>query len=586
MKRSAIETHSLAALALGLLLVLGLAGCGDDGNNTCTPSCAGAACGDVDGCGGMCDGTCPDDQTCSGAFVCVDDCTPDCTGAACGDDDGCGDMCDGTCPAGEVCNASFECEVECTPDCAGKNCGDDDGCGGTCDTCGAGEICLNATCMAETDDSDWDPDANEQGEAGENCPVALNNNICTVPGGKANAITADQHWTADITYVLDGTVFIGDDPAQDDPAQVTPATLTIDPGTVIYGDPNAASTAALVIQRGSKIYALGASDNPIVFTSAKNVGERGPGDWGGVVINGLSPSNGCAQAPCYLEGEGQTGYYGGSDPADDSGVFKYVRIEFSGRRLTDTKEFNGMALQGVGTGTSIHHVQIHRASDDTIEFFGGTAQVHHLLLSGCEDDLFDWTNGWAGKAQFVIGHQLTDVAGERGIEADNLEDDHDAMPRSMPTLYNFTFIGDPDSPIGADGLKLRRGTGATIRNFLVYGFASSCLDISDDATWDQVTAGDLSVANSSMGPNGCPDGAENVALFEGEATNAYTDALMLTDVNDTAPDYTPATGSPAFNAAAAAPAGDGFFRTVDFQGGLSPRPNSNWLAGWTAFPQD
>ncbi|MCX7943570.1 MAG: hypothetical protein N2746_03580, partial [Deltaproteobacteria bacterium] len=62
-----------------------------DTGGGCTPSCEGKACGDDDGCGGKCVGSCPSGQTCNpNTYVCEGGCTPNCTGKACGDSDGCG----------------------------------------------------------------------------------------------------------------------------------------------------------------------------------------------------------------------------------------------------------------------------------------------------------------------------------------------------------------------------------------------------------------------------------------------------------------------------------------------------------------
>src|SRR4051794_39713782 len=85
------------------------------------------------------------------------------------------------------------------------------------------------------------------------------------------AITADTTWTADKTYAL----------PRDTKVAVKPGfTLTIEPGTKITGDVN----SALVITRGAKIIANGTKEKPILFTSAKPVGMRAPGDWGGLII--------------------------------------------------------------------------------------------------------------------------------------------------------------------------------------------------------------------------------------------------------------------------------------------------------------
>lgn len=215
--------------------------------------------------------------------------------------------------------------------------------------------------------------------------------------------------------------------------------LTIEPGTQIFGETS--SKAFLVIRRGSKIQAVGTKAAPIVFTSSKAAGARARGD-GGVVINGRAPINGCDAAPCVAEGEGGTGLYGGANAADDSGTLRYVRVEFGGFPITEDNELNGIAFQGVGSGTDVDHIQIHMAKDDGIEFFGGTASAKFILTTGVSDDNIDWTDGWTGKLQFAVAQQYEDT-GDNGIEADNNGDNNAALPRSSPTLSNLTLIGVP-----------------------------------------------------------------------------------------------------------------------------------------------
>src|SRR5688572_24978918 len=182
--------------------------------------------------------------------------------------------------------------------------------------------------------------------------------LCTVTG----PITEDTTFTADKRWLLQGGVFVGDDV---DPA-ASPATLTIEPGTTIFGD--TATLSFLLITRGSKIIADGTADAPIVFTSAKEPGARGRGDWGGLVVNGQAPVNGCSGDPCVSLGEAGTGTYGGSIANDDSGILRFVRVEFSGALIDDENELNAFAFQGVGTGTVIENLHAHMTSDDCIEF--------------------------------------------------------------------------------------------------------------------------------------------------------------------------------------------------------------------------
>ena len=384
------------------------------------------------------------------------------------------------------------------------------------------------------------------------------------------------NWKKDIVYVLQGRIFIGDD--------VNETVLTIEPGTRILGSPETDpdNASSLIIQRGSKIVAEGTAEAPIVFTSGYEVGDRSSDDWGGVVINGRAPINTCAEQPCEATGEGNTGTYGGDDPEDDSGTLAYVRIEFSGKRLTATKEFNGLALQGVGSNTDIHHIHIHRAGDDCIEFFGGNAYVHHILLTGTGDDFFDWTNGWTGKAQFVIGMEVESNS-NFGIEADNHETEFDKAPRSNPILYNFTL---------PKGILLRRGTGATLVNFLIdNGNSNACLNIEHSATWKQQEAGSLSISNSIVLDDDCffDDDAEGLGLLESDlwesgAGNRIAEDFLLSDAkNQSAPVFVPKSNSPALEGAGDAPKGDDFIETVSFVGGMG---EEDWTAGWTEFPEN
>src|SRR5262249_14388090 len=140
------------------------------------------------------------------------------------------------------------------------------------------------------------------------------------------------------------------------------ATLTIDPCTKIMGEK--VSLGTLVIEPGAKIMAEGKVDQPIVFTSQGEPGDRAAGDWGGLIVLGKAPINvpgGVANVEGIL-GEGTQ--YGGNAADDSSGIIKYVRIEFSGVQLSPNNEINGLTLAGVGSKTTIDYVMVHQTLDD------------------------------------------------------------------------------------------------------------------------------------------------------------------------------------------------------------------------------
>jgi hypothetical protein len=265
--------------------------------------------------------------------------------------------------------------------------------------------------------------------------------------------TEDRTWDAESVWYLDNLVFIGKDTADE------AATLTIKAGALIKGI-SGVTPGTLVITRNSKIEAEGTAAKPIVMTSALPAGSRGPGDWGGLVINGnahLNVEGGEA------EGEGNSGTYGGgSSPTNDesSGTLKYVRVEYAGRVFTSEDELNGIAFQAIGSGTEVDYIQVHQNKDDGVEFFGGTVSASHVVLTGNQDDSVDWTSGWTGSIQYLVVQQYPG-AGDKLIEADSQEDNNDATPRSNPTIANATFISRKK------GMKFRRGTSATLVNSII-----------------------------------------------------------------------------------------------------------------------
>ncbi|MBN1926722.1 MAG: hypothetical protein JW798_12880 [Prolixibacteraceae bacterium] len=281
-------------------------------------------------------------------------------------------------------------------------------------------------------------------------------------------ITEDMTWSGEIDLM--GTVHVK-----------APAVLTIEAGTKITAD--ASDLTYLLVEQGAKIIAEGTASNPIVFTAT----DKSSGAWGGLHICGKAPIN-----------SGDTGLseigdaiYGGTDAADNSGVLKYVTVEYSGTALDSEHEANGISFYGVGSGTEVDNIEIYIGNDDGIEFFGGTVCISHCKVVGAQDDSFDWTEGWSGKGQYLIAVQLPDYPGDRGFEGDNLGSNNTAEPYANPTFSQVTLIGD-----GIDdgyGMKLREGTKGKIYNFIVTGFDKRSIHVEHDQTLLNVIDGSLMV---------------------------------------------------------------------------------------------
>ena len=372
--------------------------------------------------------------------------------------------------------------------------------------------------------------------------------ICQLNG----TITSDLLLTANNLYELVGKVTIGGD-------NTDSAVLTLQAGTTVFGGTD---VDFLVISRGSQIVANGQRTAPITFTSQSDlegtVAANTRGEWGGLVINGNAPINDCPEGQtggttgCTKEGEANSGTFGGQTADDSSGRLNYVVVKFAGSNVDPENQLNGIAFQGVGSGTEVEFVQVHNNLDDGIEFFGGTVNAKYIVLTGNGDDSLDWTDGWQGSIQYLLINQ-TD-SGDNGIEADNREGDETATPRSLPRIANMTINGLD----GERAVRLRRGTGLELYNSLVSG-STNCLRVQGDSL-NQLGAGILFGGI----------GFDCATVVEGDdvtAIQAQLDASANITVDGSLP-------------GAVSLADDNFFDATNFVGAIQNADN-DWTSGWT-----
>ena len=398
--------------------------------------------------------------------------------------------------------------------------------------------------------------------------------VVTVSG----SITEDTVWTNNNVYLLNSApVYVGGNPITGSPAP-TPTNLYIEPGTVILGSTDNQGT--LVVIQDSKIFATGTPSLPIIFSSVQPLGDRAAGDWGGLVLNGRAPVNDPTIPTNPDAGEGASGPFGGDNPNDSSGVLQYIRVEFAGIRFSDTNELNGIALQGVGRGTVVDHVQVSFNQDDGIEFFGGTVNTAYVFIYGARDDSIDWTLGFTGRIDNAVAIQRGDD-GDNGFENDNWEFGFDFEPRSMPQIANVTLVGLKDVPgvENGSGARMRAGTAGLVVGAIYYNFGRSGIRIQTDESLGQIADGNLNIANSIIFGNAEPyegdDEAVIGAMLESDANaNLFADPMLADPLNPIKPDITPLPGSPAAGAANAG--------SLDYIGGVDP--NAPWIyEGWTSF---
>ena len=309
--------------------------------------------------------------------------------------------------------------------------------------------------------------------------TTLSGNINTT-----TTLTSDKVWT------LKGYVYVTDG-----------AKLIIQPGTTIISD--IAEKGALCIERGAQIIAEGTAAKPIIFTSGKPVGEKSPGDWGGVVILGRAKTNRTSE-PTIEGGIGRP--YGGINDADNSGILKYVRIEYAGIAALPNSEINALTLGAVGSGTVIENVQTIYANDDAFEFFGGTVSPKNRYAFSTADDDFDFDFGYTGTVTNGVAKrdpQFVDNGDAgNGVECDNDGTGSTAQPFTHPKLLNMILIGPNNASALANhnlGLRFRRATQFTMKNSIIWGWMKGGLSLESNETAQFVKDGTSVFENNSVG---------------------------------------------------------------------------------------
>lgn len=448
-----------------------------------------------------------------------------------------------------------------------------------------------------------------------------------------NVLNGVVNWTNDQVYELAG------------PTSVAPgATLNIEEGTTINGSSSISGDTVNVltfleveasdgVNPNGVLNINGSQHKPVVFTSGRLTGTPRDGDWGGLIISGDAQNNRGRVAV----GEGNTGPFGNAlanaQNAQSSGSHRYFRVEFGGFKFTPTNELNSLAYQAVGSGTTCEYYQAINGADDGIEFFGGTNSCNHIIITNSGDDAIDWTDGWEGRIWNAVVY-TRGAASDKGIEADNLEADNNATPRANGVLSNITFVGHQGSPAAAtDLLNPRRGTKFNWFNFIVTLGGAGGIDMDNSATataaaggasrfdyslfWDNgAAATEVIDPNTGAGigdghfrcedaewdnVNGVPAGGmtlnghilaaptgwtQNISNFRGTGfvgTNATTIIANPLLSDPTNYDARPLAGSPALNAANAAPAAVLATYSLPYAPyiGAFNGPNDSWHVGWS-----
>jgi hypothetical protein len=407
--------------------------------------------------------------------------------------------------------------------------------------------------------------------------------------------------------------------------------LTIQPGTIIKGIKNNSNKAVLIVKRGAQIIANASPSQPIVFTSDQASGARAPGDWGGVIICGRAPVNfpiGFGQVEGGLFGT--AGLFGGNVPTDNSGILRYVRIEFSGIAFAPNNETNGLTLAGVGNGTTVEYVQTSYSGDDGIEWFGGTVNCRNLIVYRTLDDDFDTDNGYSGTVQFALSMRDPSMADNpsistsEGFESDNNDNTANGVfptyytsPRTKAIFSNVTSIGPRANYTGTlatgyngltngdggKGVRIRRGSQLSLFNsvfagwgvgLLINDLSTSVGQNSDSSEFRNNTFAHMTASNATNAPfrvDGAATPLNTISALRAWYSARSNDTATLAQVGLTGfslsnpmASVIPATGSVQLSGAnftsSSKLTSNSFLTPVSYRGAFG---STDWTAGWASF---
>ncbi|MFC5194877.1 hypothetical protein ACFPH8_06010 [Bizionia hallyeonensis] len=269
--------------------------------------------------------------------------------------------------------------------------------------------------------TEFKPDLNEYGEATE---------ILT------GTISADTKLSKKNTYMLLGNVFVTNN-----------ATLFIEPGTVIIGDFK--SSGALIITKGATIIADGLETDPIVFTSNRSV--KKAGDWGGIIILGDAPINKFGNGSSVNYDFKSASYdhvsYGGENTESNSGILRYVRIEYAGKKLKSGENFNALLLAGVGSQTILENIMVSFSAGNSFDVYGGQVNISEAVSYKSEKIDYNFNYGAQSNLYNSLAVRSSYVSspdGSRCLNVASFKDDKSEIDFSKKQTSvlatNLTFI--------------------------------------------------------------------------------------------------------------------------------------------------
>jgi hypothetical protein len=312
--------------------------------------------------------------------------------------------------------------------------------------------------------------------------------LCAPIVNLSGNINSDRTLDKDTLYRVNGCVQMTNN-----------STLTIQAGTVIEYQNN----SILMIREDAQIQALGTAMDPIIMTSgATTPNGRSMVTNAGLVIVGNAPVNGGAtlSLPC-----SETLTIGNA-PTSSSGTVQYLQLHYLSGTTTGNFE-HAFSLAGVGSGTTLDHIQITHSGQNGLGIIGGLPVIENLfVLNTAVHDIHVTGGAQTQLTEVLTLHKdcsLKSAAGTHSLYVAN----HPSLPSSTPevmvTMDQATLLGplhcgcEPDADF-QNGILLTNNAGLALTNAVVSGFNGAGIFIDDQITADNTDIGRVVANNSSF----------------------------------------------------------------------------------------
>lgn len=383
------------------------------------------------------------------------------------------------------------------------------------------------------------------------------------------------------------------------------AKVYIAAGTTIKCDTN--KPAALIVEKGGALVAEGSAESPIVFTSSKITEERQPGDWVGIIVCGSARNN---LSPSAIEGANLE--FGGSDDLSGTGLLRYVRIEYAGKKLCDELSPCGFLFASTGKGLQVDHVEVSHSGGDSFRWIGGDTDCRYLLSNQCKANDFCVSNGYRGNVQFGISirNLSTYEANGNGIESMNASNGLLTDPTTQATFSNMTFINTshnkeyPSKQYYHSAINVTRSARVNCYNSIFIGWpVGVTIDNYQSQSRMMATEGKMNISNNTF-VNVSTLGSDAIGVTEDVRVDKYASGNPLKTIGQRSftscwlrdkmnnKEYLseevlkfqdqlyPTIQSP-INEMASFDNLDSWFARVTYLGALST--NGKWISSWTSL---